>query len=105
MRKFTLLFLALLGAVGAKAQGEYVAYQPTAPVTVSWNKGGNQPSYAGSYFRVSKNDVIKVHVTNVSSSDYHPQVVLRGAGGSDWNQLDAVTTTDGEFSYTIESTR
>lgn len=103
MKKFTLLLIALLGVVGTQAQVEYVAYQPAAPVTVSWNSGGNQPSYNGSYFKVSKDDVIKVHVTNVSSSDYQAKVVWKGTDGSGWEAENAVTTTDGEFTYTVAS--
>ena len=102
MKKITLLLVILLGVVGTQAQVEYVAYQPAAPVAVDWN-GGNQPSYNGSYFKVSNGDVIKVHVTNASSTKYDPKVVLRGTDGSGWNAKDVVTTTDGEFTYTVAS--
>ena len=99
---FTLMLLSFVVAGIVKAE-EYVAFQPTSPVTVDWSNGGNQPSYAGSYFTVSNGDVIKVHITNVSSSNYQPKLIWKGATGSDWNQLDVVTTTDGVFSYTISS--
>ncbi len=101
MKKITLLILMLLCMTGAKATVEYVAYQPDAPVVVSWQAGGNQPSYAGSYFTVSSGDVIKVHVTNVSSSNYQPKIVWKGTDGNGWTALDCVTTTDGVFTYTI----
>ncbi len=91
----------LLSMVGAKATVEYVAYQPDAPVSVSWQTGGNQPSYAGSYFNVINGDIIKIHITNVSSSNYQPKLVWKGADGSEWNAMDGDTSTDGVFTYTI----
>jgi hypothetical protein len=103
MKRFLFLFMAVLMTAGTAKAGDYVVYQPSSPVTVDWNEGGNQPSYSGSYFTVSKNDIIKVHVTNVSSSNYDPKLVWKGSAGGDWYNLNVVSTTDGLFTYTIPS--
>lgn len=79
MKKFTLLiFMMLLTITGAKANVEYVVYQPDAPIAISWDTS----QYTGVTFdtssdtyksdvhfvTLSENDVIKIHITNLGSS-------------------------------------
>jgi len=99
--------LLVLATLGTKA-GEYVAYQPTAPVAISWDTstypGEQFDSYQkASFVSLSKDDVIKIHITNVGSG-FGYELVYKS--GSDWTWTTLKTgdsQSDGVISYTVQS--
>ena len=107
MKKIFTLMLLALATLGTKA-GEYVAYQPTAPVAISWDTS----KYSGeqfdskdkaSFVTLSKDDVIKIHITNVGS-EFDYELDYKTGGNWDWTKLETgVTQSDGVISYTVQT--
>lgn len=108
MKKLFTLLVSLMAITAAMRAEEYVVYQPTAPVSISYNA----ESYAGSTFdthsnsvtftSLSSGDVIKIHTTNVGTSAVYQ---LKYKVGNDWTWTDLTvnSSTDGVISYEVES--
>ena len=105
--------LLVLATLGTKA-GEYVAYQPTSPVSVYWNSNddSNQPEIK--FTALSAGDVINIYVTNVDSN-FSYNIIWRGlTSDNNWRWLTltsgsscdngVISYTVAEADYTIEST-
>ena len=108
MKKITLVLCALLLTAGVTKAGEYVAYQPSAPVAISWNNSewtGVQLDTQGEaiFPTLSEGDVVKIHITNIA--DYY-NVTINFKVGNDWNWADVPDVTknieNGEISFTIK---
>ena len=113
MKKIFTLMLLVLATLGTKA-GEYVAYQPTSPVSVYWNSNddSNQPEIK--FTALSAGDVINIYVTNVDSN-FSYNIIWRGlTSDNNWRWLTltsgsscdngVISYTVAEADYTIEST-
>lgn len=99
--------LLALATLGTKA-GEYVAYQPTAPVAISWDTS----KYSGqqfdskdnaSFVTLSKDDVIKIHITNVGS-EFGYELDYKTGDNWAWTKLETgVSQSDGVISYIVQT--
>ena len=115
MKKFTLLFfMTLLAVVGAKANVEYVVYQPDAPIAISWDNS----QYTGVTFEtssdtyksdvhfvtLSENDVVKIHITNLGSS-VNSDIIFKVGSEWKWASIPDVTKDydNGVIYFTIKA--
>lgn len=111
MKKITTLILALLAVAGTAKAGEYVVYQPTAPLAISWDTSkytgvqfdSNDDAYkaAVNFATLSKDDVIKIHVTNVGN-DMSYELDYKVGDSWAWTKLESgVSYADGVITYTV----
>ncbi len=89
MKKITLVLCALLLTAGVTKAGEYVAYQPSAPVAISWDSSdwpGEQFDTQGKaiFHTLSDGDVVKIHITNIGTG-VQTYVQFKD---DDWNWVD-----------------
>ena len=108
MKKITLLLCALLLTAGVTKAGEYVAYQPSAPVAISNNSSlwtGVQLETGGKtiFPTLSENDVVKIHITNIAT-DAVAKVQFKVGDGWSWADIPDFTTDfdNGIISFTIK---
>lgn len=110
MKKITLLLCALLLTAGVTKAGEYVAFQPSAPVAISWDNS----SWAGqelnfqdrndiSFPTLSEDDKVKIHITNIANG-YDVRIKFKVGEGWNWADVPDVTKDikNGEISFTIK---
>lgn len=106
MKKITLLFTIILFCAGGVRAAEYVAFQPTSPVTLnsSYAYDTYSNSSDGTFTTLSNGDIIKIHITNVASGAYYS---LQYKTGNDWTWTDLVSSTaipdNGVITYTVAS--
>ena len=94
---FTLMLLSFVVAGIVKAE-EYVAFQPTSPVRISWDNNTWEGSYYdtsskssdGAFKSLSANDVIKIHITGIvgtANSDSQAAISIKAGSSWEWSTL------------------
>lgn len=116
MKKLFLLFTVLLATVGQVRAAEYVAFQPSSPVRISWDNSTyagtyydtNEHSADGAFTTLSAGDVIKVHVTGVvgvAGTDSHVAISFK-PHEYDWTTITsyaAVNLAQGIITVPVEA--
>ncbi len=88
--------------------GVYVAYQPEAPVAISWDgstwPGEQLDTYnKATFYTLKKDDVINIRITNVGTGMGFELDYKNGEGWV-WTKLSSAShNDDGVISYTVES--
>ncbi len=112
MKKITLVLCALLLTAGVTKAGEYVAYQPSAPVAISWDNSSwagvqldfGDNAYKGDIFfpTLSGGDKVKIHITNIATGAA-TSVQFRDGDGY-WVDMPGVTEdlNNGVIWFTIQ---
>ena len=105
MRKLFLLLVFMLAGVFSAMGGEYIVYQPTAPIVISYS--GSQPTIpAENFVSLSDGDEIVLRITNIGSKsgDNAPKYKLITDSWETPTVAETViTSTDGTISYTVET--
>ncbi len=108
MKKLFLLLFSVLAFTSQVRADEYVAYQPTAPVAISWDtstwSGEQLDTYnKATFYTLSQGDVIKIRITNVGTNMGFELDYKEGDNWT-WTKLSSAShNNDGVISYTVES--